>query len=378
MTRTWILCVAVTLALSPTAARGEGASALLEQGITSFGLGQLEASRQALERARAATSDPKLLAKVQLYLGLNAAVEGKTSRARVAFTAALRHDPTLKLSASNFKPDLVSLFEAVRKQLPGELRVSIAAPGATVFVDGKERGKPPVALELPVGKYTIEIRTEKGLSTHRSEVVVLAGQPTSVAAQLQPRRGRLMIRTTPGGAEVLLDGEVAGRTPLNREVDAGAHVVAVQLEGHAPRMKRVEVKPGEDTRVALKLVSLGLGREREVRQPNFFTRRLWTWVAAGTALAALGVGVGVGLSASADFDEYELSCNEAHSYCRELGDRVETKDRVANVMFGVAGAAAAAAVVLFFVEDRNAPRRESSRRVRALVGSAGGGLAVTF
>jgi hypothetical protein len=383
MSRSRILCAAFALILlAPAAALGEDASALLDKGIASFGQGQLEASRQALEQARAATKDAKILAKIQLYLGLNAAVEGQTSKAREAFTAALRHDPTLLMDATSFKPDLVALFESVRKQTPGELRISLGAPGATVWINGKTQGSLPLALKLPVGKHTVEVRSADGLASFRSEVVVLAGLPTQVAARLVPKQGKLRIRTSPGGAEVLLDGEAVGRTPLDRQVTAGKHVVAVQVDGHAPVMKRIEVKPGEDTRLALNLTPLAPG-PAAAEEPNFFTRRLWTWVAAGTALAALGAGIGVGVSANADFDEYELSCNEAHAYCNELGDRVDTKDRVANAMFGVAGAAAAAAVVLYFVEGRTLATGQEKRasgasRVRALVGPTGGALKVTF
>jgi PEGA domain len=383
MSRARILFAAVALILlAPSAARAGEASALLEKGIASFGLGQLEASRLALEQARAAAKAPKLLGKIQLYLGLNAAVAGQNGRASEAFAAALRHDPTLLMDATSFKPDLVALFESVRKRTPGELRISLAAPGATVLVNGRSQGSLPLSLKLPVGKHTVEVRSADGLASFRSEVVVLAGLPTQLAAHLEPKQGKLKIRTSPGGAEVLLDGEAIGRTPLDRQVAAGKHVVALQVEGHAPLMKRIEVKPGEDTRLALNLTPLASG-PGAAREPNFFTRRLWTWVAAGTALAALGAGIGVGVSANADYEEYELSCNEAHNYCSELGDRVDTKDRVANAMFGVAGAAAAAAVVLYFVEGRastqgHEKRASGASRVRALVGPTGGTLRVSF
>jgi hypothetical protein len=369
-----LLCV---LLLAPADVAAEGAVTLLERGITAFGLGQLEASRQVLRQAREATRDPRLLAKIQLYLGLNDAVEGAEEKARRAFSAALRHDPTLVLDRRNFKPDLVRLFNDVRQRMSGRLAISIAAPGVKVLIDGEERGTAPLDASIPPGRHIVEVQTADGLSTYRAEVVVVPGHQTRVEALLERRKGRLLLRSEPAGAEVLVDGVPVGEAPLNRLVEAGPHVVVMRYMGRAAQLQRVTVRPEQDTRVSLTLAPLSPG-EAPAARPNWFNRRLWTWVAAGTALAALGTGIGFGISAEVDFNEHEATCaDQYHGRCDELAHRIESKDRVANVMFGMAAAAAAAAVVLYFVEDR-APAATEAAGLRPLAGGAGGLLSVRF
>lgn len=94
-------------------------------------------------------------------------------------------------------------------------------------------------------------------------------------------------------------------------------------------------------------------------------RRLWTWVAAGTA-AALGVSaLVVGLSAKSKFDELDDRCGEGQSGVCGQGDVDSVKARAiaTDVLWGAGLAAAATAVVLYFVEQphgANAPERDDN------------------
>jgi hypothetical protein len=58
------------------------------------------------------------------------------------------------------------------------------------------------------------------------------------------------------GAEASVDGEIAGLTPLAAPliVDVGTHTLTVQKDGFAPAERKVDVKGGEDTEIALELV----------------------------------------------------------------------------------------------------------------------------
>jgi len=72
-------------------------------------------------------------------------------------------------------------------------------------------------------------------------------------------------------------------------------------------------------------------------------------VAAGSA-AVLGiVAVGVGASALADYSTYKDDTTPASDF-PDLEDGINTKATVANVFFGLAGAAAVATAILYFVE----------------------------
>lgn len=99
-------------------------------------------------------------------------------------------------------------------------------------------------------------------------------------------------------------------------------------------------------------------------------RRLWTWVAAGTA-AALGVSaLVVGLSAQSKFNELEDRCGaDTGGLCSGSDvDSVKTRALVTDVLWGSALAAGITAGVLFFVEGRGKAEREG-----ATPGGGGGG-----
>jgi hypothetical protein len=82
--------------------------------------------------------------------------------------------------------------------------------------------------------------------------------------------------------------------------------------------------------------------------------RLWSWVAAGGAIAALATGVGLRLSAESDRSAWEaLEPTRANE---PEGDRLErsykTKAWAANGLFITAGALAITSTVLFLIEGR--------------------------
>ena len=75
-----------------------------------------------------------------------------------------------------------------------------------------------------------------------------AARPAAPAAPTKPVEnrsagpGRLLIRSTPAGALVAVDGREAGKTPVTvRELATGAHRVQITHEGFAPAERRVTI-----------------------------------------------------------------------------------------------------------------------------------------
>jgi hypothetical protein len=78
-------------------------------------------------------------------------------------------------------------------------------------------------------------------------------------------------------------------------------------------------------------------------------RRIFTWIAAGTAVTAAAAGSYFGWSArqaESAVDDSEYGSASAHA------SDATSSARRANVMFAVAGTAAAAGATLFFVEKK--------------------------
>jgi hypothetical protein len=326
------LLILLVLTASSTAAqargrRGAGSDQrLLEQAITLYHSGRLKASLKLLERAKiehnvaeldSGKRNQRRLGRILLYKGLNLALMGSRARAKVAFKAALVEHPGLSLSPHRFKPELVKLFDEVRRRVASRLVVVCTTSGAVILVDGKPRGVAPVELYLAAGPHRIQARTAKGRVGFTKEVNLVTGKSVRVTARL-------------------------GAGPARKRV-SGAKAV-----GDAPPPKRF--------------------------------RKVWTLIMAGTSLAFVITGAAMWASSESTYSELEESYPELLrrgevTAIEELKESIEGKDTAATVMFSLAGASAVAAVALFFLEGRTsgeAPRDNISPWSLRIVPSGAG------
>ncbi len=186
--------------------------------------------------------------------------------------------------------------------------------------------------------------------------------------------GELVVEVAaPAGAELIVDGVVVKRRAFAGAVLAGAHHVALQLQGHTLESRGVKVLAGQRTRVALRAAATaaGPGTQRPPPAPRP-RRRLATWLALGGAVASAAVGVALRVLATQDLEAgcellagASLPCEE-RSQLRRQADRpryeelqrsLRAKDTGAVVAFGLAGALAVAVPLLYWLEGR-APRGE--------------------
>jgi hypothetical protein len=141
------------------------------------------------------------------------------------------------------------------RALAGNLRVETTPRGASLTVDGEDRGKTPVAITaLGVGTHTVAFALDGYLPVTRS--VDIADQETAaVQEELQKAEGRILCVSVPAGASINLDGADAGKTPTTLEhVSAGKRVLTLTLAGYQPWTARVPVVHGQITRVEVGLL----------------------------------------------------------------------------------------------------------------------------
>jgi hypothetical protein len=83
--------------------------------------------------------------------------------------------------------------------------------------------------------------------------------PKSVA--VEPESGRVLVRSNPPGARVLIDGEPRGDTPVAiRGLEFGAHTLAVTAAGYPAWERRVTLtsdRPSQSFDIALGIPSAG-------------------------------------------------------------------------------------------------------------------------
>jgi formylglycine-generating enzyme required for sulfatase activity len=146
-------------------------------------------------------------------------------------------------------------FALTLVKLPGILRIDVPA-AARVTVDDKEAGNAPGEFELTPGRHSIAIATER-YQPFKAEVDVEGlGKTQTFKPQLVPGWGVVSVSSEPAGAQVLVNGEPRGVTPLQAEIMAGAHPIELRLAGFKPWTTDIQVKANEP--LALGTVKLGL------------------------------------------------------------------------------------------------------------------------
>jgi formylglycine-generating enzyme required for sulfatase activity len=133
------------------------------------------------------------------------------------------------------------------EKLPGLLQISsIPASGTEVLVDGKHVGITPLeALSVQAGPRTIRIEAPRYFPYELQMDVQGMGIEQSIMAELSPRWAEVSLASQPAGAEILVDGEPVGRTPLTVEILDGTHELQLSLEGYKSWIDRIEVTPGQ-------------------------------------------------------------------------------------------------------------------------------------
>lgn len=201
-------------------------------------------------------------------------------------------------------------------------------------------------------------------------------------------RGALVLVTPVAKALVYVDGDLAGATPFRAELKPGRHEVKVEKKNYLPVTRLVTVEAGRTTEEEVRLLLMPGQRAEEDTVPALAARppqaevegrpislSAPTWVFGALALAGAGVGMGFG-AASRGADRtlqegYDAAANTyAGTRAQALGARQQAL--IANIGFGVAGAAAIATIVFVVLDVRSA----SAVEVAPVVGGGGAGLQV--
>lgn len=162
----------------------------------------------------------------------------------------------------NPKPgERVQVFaQLVPEPRQGTLVISSTPSGAEVYVEGALRGRTPLSLSLPEGRYGVELRLA-GYETYRATVQVRRGETTRLDVRLNPvsRTGTLFLESNPTGAEAYVNGALRGRTPLRLVLDEGTYQVEFRAPGYEPYRATVRVERGRETRVSASLRPIRTG-----------------------------------------------------------------------------------------------------------------------
>lgn len=104
--------------------------------------------------------------------------------------------------------------------LPAWATVSFSTtpPGATVTVDGIEVGVTPLAAELLEGEREVVVKLPAHKAWNETLRIRAREDVTVDPITLEPANGLVMLRSTPSGASVTVNGTFRGQTPLELEL----------------------------------------------------------------------------------------------------------------------------------------------------------------
>ena len=163
----------------------------------------------------------------------------------------------------------------------GRLLVRSSPSGASVSVDGVEKGVTPLALrDLDFGTHSVAV-ARRGYVSESRRVVITSGRPSRSldvrlsAAASQPASpklvrtrasegvgkpaatstGALSVDSRPSGATVTINGKASGKTPLTIDVPPGEYQVLMAMPGFRNFATTVRVVAGERVRAAASLTA---------------------------------------------------------------------------------------------------------------------------
>ncbi len=219
--------------------------------------------------------------EAQLLRSGEAAVTPQVPPTEAGLPKAPETPPTTGIPAVPGEAPPVEAQKPPAEEKPAEitiasLKVTSTPPGASITLDGAPTGmKTPATLDrLNAGKsYRVKLdldgyksvtRTAKltkpantlamALTSEQPAVTPVqppAGPTEQPPAEVTPTKvesgkaGTIKVASNPSGADVFINSEFKGKTPLSASVPPGTAQVVVNLEGRARVSKTVTVKPGQ-------------------------------------------------------------------------------------------------------------------------------------
>ncbi len=169
----------------------------------------------------------------------------RTGSYEISLTNEGYHDATTQLIIGN---DQAQTHNFTMRKLPG--LVTIASGNidqARVQIDGIDIGVTPLSdVAIEPGEHQLTISKDRYLDY--GEIITIEGRSVkqSYEADLEPAWATLSFTTQPVGADVIVDGELVGTTPLNADILQGRRDVTLKLVGHKAWQEDFDVIAGED------------------------------------------------------------------------------------------------------------------------------------
>ena len=155
----------------------------------------------------------------------------------------------IRVSALGF-PSVVRKIEIfsdkeslIHAMLGGTLFITSIPDKAQVFINNEYKGVTPYKTDtIPAGTYQIRLAKDK-YRDNVSTVIVEREQEKELNIRLQSLKGSIAVSSEPSGANVFIDGQLRGKTPiLIYGVTVGQHLLRLVEQNHEVWQKQINVE----------------------------------------------------------------------------------------------------------------------------------------
>lgn len=150
----------------------------------------------------------------------------------------------------------LSLPEVALVQADGRVELVTDPAGAAVSVNGEYQGATPLTLGLRPGRTHAITLTKPGYESETRELSVEADSGRRLEIPLTAQLGVVEVVSDPPAAEIYVNGELGGVTPVQLSLLAVAHDLEVRLDGYASQSTTVTPRTGFSQRWQTALVAL--------------------------------------------------------------------------------------------------------------------------
>ncbi|WP_128693075.1 PEGA domain-containing protein [Methanoculleus taiwanensis] len=153
----------------------------------------------------------------------------------------------------------------------GDVAVTSTPAGAAIYLDSTYRGTTVAGNPIDItgvspGTHTVTL-TRAGYADYVTGISVAPGQTVRVSAVMQPgagpgEGGSIAVSSTPSGADIYLDNQYLGITPLTEAgVAAGSHTLLLKMNGYTDWSGEIQVTAGKSTEVTAGMMAVQSSQE---------------------------------------------------------------------------------------------------------------------
>lgn len=139
-------------------------------------------------------------------------------------------------------------YQFTLQKLPGHLTVNASpAETADIWIDNEKLGQSGNIIDgIAAGEH--QLRVDSPRYRIHEQAITIEGKDThqQLAVTLTPAWANIGFATDPIGAELLVDGDVAGTSPVTAELLEGERQLMLKLPGYKAWQETLEIRAGED------------------------------------------------------------------------------------------------------------------------------------